>query len=212
MFKQSLKVISALLAGCVAASLLGACATQQLEGFDEASIAVPETTALTGTALIQRKFELERAFADMGAFQTTMEGMIDRRDRSGVGVFSDFVMTYMRNHLNPLLRAEWQSSHAELIVLDANLRVLQAELLIQMRQTKEVERRLEEIERRYAGRGALLIAYPPGEQSTLGEARAVLESRIGVCDSNRARWGNGSRLRDKTRGDVQEQTICVGPS
>ena len=78
-----------LLIGCIA--LLSGCASPHLEGFEEEMITVHETSALSGAALGQRKLELERAMTDLVAFQQTMEGMVDRKDRRSVDVFSAFV-------------------------------------------------------------------------------------------------------------------------
>ena len=51
------------------------------------------------------------------------------------------------------------------------------ELLIEMRSPSRAEQVLEDVERRFAGRGAMLVEYPVGGQTTLSEALRVLRER-----------------------------------
>jgi hypothetical protein len=194
--------------GLVAAALLAACAPTQPADFDPEAIKVHEANALGGAALGQRKQEMQRAVSDMQAFHKTMEGMIARRDSGSVTVFAEFLSRYMGQHLDPILRAEWQSRHAELIDLDVNLRILETSMLIQMRKAKKVERMIKDVQKRYAGRDALLIEYPIGEQSTLGETLNLLRSEMGLCESSQAKWGPGARKSG--RGKIEAQPVCMG--
>jgi hypothetical protein len=92
-------------------------------------------------------------------------------------MFSAFLDDYLGEHLDPLLAREWQSQHAEIQGLDANLRLLEADVFLLMRRPQQMQRVLDEIERRYADRPDLLVDYPVGEQSTLAEALEILERR-----------------------------------
>ena len=109
--------------------------------------------------------------------QRTMQSLIDRNDGRALSELDRFVDRYMGVHLDPLLRAEWQSSHPELMARDASLRFLQAEVLIQMRYPRRVQIVREEIERRYQGQKDLLIEYPIGKQGTLEHSLEVLATR-----------------------------------
>lgn len=197
-----------LLSALVAGGLLIACAAQHLDGFEAEVITVHESSALAGTAFGQRKLEMQRALRDMTAFHMTMEGMIDRRNRGGVDTFSSFLTTYFQSHLNPMLQAPWQSKHAELIDLDVNLRVLEADVLIQMGRSRDVHRVLARLNDRYRERDGLLIAFPIGEQSPLGEVVELLKLRLDSCMSSQVSWGPAGRFR--TRRAVL-QSVCLGP-
>lgn len=136
-----------------------------------------EEAPLGGEALAQRKQDLERAVRDMTAFHSTMSSLIDRRDSSGLVIFDDFVVSYLVRHLDPLLSADWQSSHPEVMGTDANLRFIKADILVQMHHPRRVQGVIEEIELRYHGRDGMLIGYPIGEQRTLSDALSILKNR-----------------------------------
>jgi hypothetical protein len=145
--------------------------------YEEAAVAIVEEAPLGGEALAQRKQDLQRALEDMTAFHATMASLIDRRDGQGLSVFDDFVATYVGTHLDPLLRAEWQSSHPEVMATDANLRFVKGEVMVQLRYPRRVQEVIEDIERRYLGRESMLVTYPIGEENTLGHALEILKSR-----------------------------------
>ncbi len=155
-----------------------ACAGGGDPDFDamEAEAAVEEAP-LGGEALAQRRMDLDRAWRDLLHFEATMESMVDRRDSRSVALLDGFLDEYMGTHLGGLLRPQWQSSHPEVMALDANLRFLQAELLAQMRYTRKVQESIEDIETRFMGRENMLVEYPPGEQRPLGEALEMLRDR-----------------------------------
>jgi hypothetical protein len=165
-----------LLAAFAIAAALAGCTPQygMSERFLEVDTAAEESTPLGGEALAQRRQELKRAHGDLHHFLATLEGLDHRSDRNGQILFKGFLDAYMGEHLAPLLRGEWQSQHPELMGLDANLRVSQAELLRKMRDPRGVQRVIEELERRFAGRESMLVDYPIGTQSTLGDALQML--------------------------------------
>lgn len=136
-----------------------------------------EEAPLGGEALAQRRMDLHRAWRDLLHFEATMESMVDRKDSRSVALLDGFLDEYMGTHLAGLLRPAWQSSHPEVMALDANLRFLQAELLAQMRYTRRVQESIEDIELRFLGREGMLVEYPPGEQRPLGEALQMLRDR-----------------------------------
>lgn len=132
---------------------------------------------LGGEALVQRKHDLDRAYRDLLHFHATLSSLVDRHDSGSISLFDDFLAAYLGEYLDPLLRSEWQSRHAELAGIDASLRFAKAELLIQMRYPRRVQQTIDDIERRYSGREALLIEYPIGRQGTLGEGLEILRER-----------------------------------
>ncbi|MEM9176665.1 MAG: hypothetical protein AAGC67_15685 [Myxococcota bacterium] len=136
-----------------------------------------EEAPLGGEALAQRRMDLDRAWRDLLHFEATMESMVDRRDSRSVALLDGFLDEYMGTHLAALLAPQWQSSHPEVMALDANLRFLQAELFAQMRYTRRVQESIEDIENRFLGREGMLVEYPRGEQRPLGEALQMLRDR-----------------------------------
>ena len=136
-----------------------------------------EEAPLGGEALAQRRMDLDRAWRDLMHFEATMESMVDRRDGRSVALLDGFLDEYMGTHLAALLRPRWQSSHPEVMALNANLRVLQAELFAQMRYTRRVQDSIDDIEDRFLGRENMLVEYPRGEQRPLGEALQMLRDR-----------------------------------
>jgi len=139
--------------------------------------AMAAESPLGGAALDQRKIDLGRAYRDMAHIHRTMQSLIDRRDGRALSELDRFVDRYLEVHLGPLLRAEWQSSHPELMARDASLRFLQAEVLIQMKYPRRVQLVRDEIERRYQGQHDLLIEYPIGKQGTLQQGLEILATR-----------------------------------
>jgi hypothetical protein len=158
---------------CVA--LLGlACAGAN--DYERLGAAVNEVP-LGGEALVQRQHDLNRAYRDLLHFHASLTSLVDRRDSRSIGLFDDFLATYLGEYLDPLLRPQWQSKHVELAAVDASLRFAKAELLIQMRYPRRVQQTIDEIERRFSGREALLIEYPIGRQGTLGDGLEILRDR-----------------------------------
>ena len=139
--------------------------------------AAEESAPLGGEALAQRRMDLDRAWRDLLHFDATMQSLVDRKDSRSVSQIDGFLDEYMATHLASLLRPQWQSSHPEVMALDANLRFMQAELLTQMRYTRRVQQSIEDIQTRFIGRESMLVEYPVGEQRTLGEALEMLRDR-----------------------------------
>ena len=106
-----------------------------------------------------------------------MESLVDRKDSRSVAMLDGFLDEYMTEYLDGLLRPEWQSSHPEVMALDANLRFMKAELLAQMRYTRRVQESIDDIRERFVGREDMLVEYPVGEQRALGEALDLLRDR-----------------------------------
>ena len=136
-----------------------------------------EEAPLGGEALAQRRMDLDRAWRDLLHFESTIESLVDRKDSRSVALLDGFLDEYMGRHLAGLLRPRWQSSHPEVMALDANLRFMQAELLAQMRYTRRVQQAIEDIESRFTGREQMLVEYPIGEQRPLGDALQLLRDR-----------------------------------
>ena len=136
-----------------------------------------EEAPLGGEALAQRRMDLDRAWRDLLHFEATMESMVDRRDSRSVALLDGFLDEYMGTHLAALLAPKWQSSHPEVMALDANLRFLQAELFAEMRYTRRVQESIEDIETRFMGRENMLVEFPVGEQRSLGDALQMLRDR-----------------------------------
>jgi hypothetical protein len=132
---------------------------------------------LGGEALAQRKHDLDRALGDLGAFSRTLTSLIERRDDGGIDTMEPFVLAYLGQHLDALIRPEWTSDHPEVAAIDANLRFMKAELLIQLRRTREVQRVIDDIRARYEGRGQMLVEYPLGQQTTITDAIEQLKNR-----------------------------------
>lgn len=154
------------------------CAAGMDPEFDEmANEVIEEEAPLGGEALAQRLMDLDRAWRDLLHFESTMESLVDRKDSRSVALLDGFLDEYMGTHLAGLLRPAWQSTHPEVMALDANLRFLQAELLAQMRYTRRVQDSIDDIETRFIGREKMLVEYPAGEQRALGEALDMLRNR-----------------------------------
>ena len=166
----------------IATQLLG-CVTARDVAFEEAmDAAVEEEAPLGGEALARRRLDLARAWRDLLHFEDTMQSLVDRRDSRGVAILDNYLSQYMGEHLDPLLRPQWQSSHPEVMALDANLRFMKAQILADMRYTRRVQSSIEDIEIRFQGRESMLVEYPVGEQRPLGEALQILRDH---------KWDNG---------------------
>ncbi len=156
--------------------LLVACAGPRSDEGSKPALAMEESP-LGGEALTQRKQDLQRAYADVLAFQSTMSSLIDRRDTRALSSLDGFVAQYVDNHLDALLAPEWQSGHPEVMEVDANLRFAKADLMVKMRYPRRVQAVIDDIEKRYKDRSNLLVEYPAGEQNTIAEAMEILRSR-----------------------------------
>jgi len=166
-----------LLVWLIAAQLMG-CATGGNVDFDEAMDASAEEEApLGGEALARRRLDLVRAWRDLLHFDETMQSLVDRRDSRSVALLDGFLDQYMTEHLDPMLRPMWQSTHPEVMALDANLRFMKAQILADMRYPRRVQQSIEDIEIRFEGRESMLVEYPVGEQRALGEALEILRER-----------------------------------
>jgi hypothetical protein len=154
------------------ALLAGACSGVRPvpEDFASGETRAEEAAPLGGTALGHERREMERAYHDLVHFQVTLESLRYRDDRKSLRRLRRFVDAYMGLHLDPLLTGQWQSRHPELMALDANLRLVKADVLIQMRDTGRAQRVIDEVEERFRGREDMLVDYPIGGQSTLGES------------------------------------------
>ena len=139
--------------------------------------AAEEEAPLGGEALARRRLDLTRALRDLLHFNETMESLVDRKDSRSVALLDGYLAQYMGQHLDPLLRPRWQSSHPEVMALDANLRFMKAQILAEMRYPRRVQQAIDDIEARFEGRESMLIEYPVGEQRSLGEALELLRDR-----------------------------------
>lgn len=157
----------------LAAQLIG-CAGGM--GPDEALLLAEaeDEAPLGGEALAQRRMDLERAWRDLKHFDTTMQSLVDRRDSRSVALLDGYLSQYLSQHLDPMLRPAWQSTHPEVMALDANLRFMKAQTLADMRYTRKVQESIDDIELRFLGREMMLVEYPAGEQRPLGEALDML--------------------------------------
>jgi hypothetical protein len=145
---------------------------------DGAAMALAEEEApLGGEALSRRRMDLTRAWRDLLHFDETMQSLVDRKDGRSVALLDGYLSQYMAEHLGPLLQPRWQSSHPEVMALDANLRFMKAQILADMRYTRRVQEAIDDIQDRFAGRESMLVEYPIGEQRSLGEALEILRDR-----------------------------------
>jgi hypothetical protein len=136
--------------------------------------AAEEEAPLGGEALARRRMDLDRAWRDLLHFDVTMQSLVDRKDSRSVALLDSFIDQYMTEHLEPLLLPYWQSSHPEVMALDANLRFMKAQVLAEMRYPRRVQQTIDDISIRYEGRESMLVEYPVGEQRSLGEALELL--------------------------------------
>jgi hypothetical protein len=154
--------------------LFGCAAKMDVE-YEAATMAAAEEEApLGGEALARRRLDLARAWRDLLHFDVTMQSLVDRRDSRSVAILDGFLAQYMGEHLDPLLRPRWQSSHPEVMELDANLRFMKAQILADMRYPRRVQQTIDDILVRYEGRESMLVEYPIGEQRSLRDALELL--------------------------------------
>jgi hypothetical protein len=123
-----------------------------------------------GQALGQRRHELERIHSGLLALRDSVDVIRARPDPTNRELIGDFTFAYLAMHVDPLLAPGWQSANPALETLDAELRLLEAELLMRLEHRSEAERVLDELERRFSHRSDLMVSYPVGKQSALGEA------------------------------------------
>ena len=161
----------------LALSLAGCASNDGPEGTDAEQQEALEETSLNGEALAQRRTDLMRAWRDLVHLDQTMQTLTDRGDSPSIVLLDNFIAEYMSKHLDPLLRPEWQSSHPEVMALDANLRFMKAQLLSNMRYPRKVQESIDDIEDRFEGRESMLVEYPVGEQRALGEALEILRDQ-----------------------------------
>ena len=161
----------------LALQLAGCASNEGPEGTEADQQAALEETSLNGEALSQRRTDLLRAWRDLVHLDETMRGLTDRNDSPSVVLLDNFIAEYMGKHLDPLLKPEWQSSHPEVMALDANLRFMKAQLLANMRYPRKVQEAIEDLENRFEGRESMLVEYPVGEQRSLGEALEMLRDQ-----------------------------------
>ena len=173
--KQAL-LATAILGAALGAAAISGCAPRHRipEDFGIRITVAEETAPLGGSALIQRRHQMERAHRDLIHFQTTLESLHYHHDRLGVASLSRFIDAYMGLHLDGLLKHEWQSRHPEVMALDVNLRLIQASVWIRMNSNSRADHVMDDIERRFAGRESMLVEYPIGTQHTLGESLEIL--------------------------------------
>jgi hypothetical protein len=160
--------------------LVAACASNHERVADhllERGSTIERNAPLGGESLSVRKHEVKRAYRDLIHYRDTFETLRRRRDGNGLTLFRQFAEDYMDTHLQPILDADWQSDHPELLGLDANIRLVQAECYMLMSKPGKMQKVLNEIEDRYAGRETMLVDYPIGEQSTLEEAIENISDR-----------------------------------
>jgi hypothetical protein len=162
-------VFWALLSG----QLMG-CAAGMDADLDGSLAAIEDEAPLGGEALAQRRMDLGRAWRDLQHFDETMRSLVDRRDSRSVALLDGYLAQYMEQHLDQMLQPSWQSTHPEVMALDANLRFMKAQILADMRYTSKVQDSIEDIEARFMGREGMLVEYPVGEQRPLGEALDML--------------------------------------
>lgn len=157
--------------------VLGCAAGSDPSGDEAALSAAEEEAPLGGEALARRRGDLNRAWRDLLHFDETMHDLVDRKDSRSIALLDGFLDQYMGEHLDPLLRARWQSSHPEVMGLDANLRFMKAQILADMRYPRRVQLVIDDIQTRFEGRESMLIEYPVGEQRSIGEALTLLRDR-----------------------------------
>jgi len=154
--------------------LFGCAANMDMDYQAAAMIAAEEEAPLGGEALARRRLDLLRAWRDLLHFDETMQSLVDRRDSRSVAMLDGFLAQYMGEHLDPLLRPRWQSSHPEVMALDANLRFMKAQILADMRYPRRVQQTIDDIQVRFEGRESMLVEYPIGEQRSLRDALELL--------------------------------------
>ena len=151
------------------------CATGADRAYEELSATAAEEEApLGGEALARRRLDLASTWRALLHFDETMRSLVDRRDSRSVAILDGYLAQYMGQHLDPLLQPRWQSTHPEVMALDANLRFMKAQILADMRYPRRVQKAIDDIQIRFEGRENMLVEYPVGEQRSLGDALELL--------------------------------------
>lgn len=171
------KTIAAVASFAFAVAFAGCASHDGPDGFEAEQQEALEETTLGGEALAQRRTDLQRAWRDLVQLDVTMQSLNARNDSPSIVLLDNFITEYMAKHLDPLLKPEWQSSHPEVMALDANLRFMKAQLLSNMRYPRKVQDSIDDIESRFEGRESMLVEYPVGEQRALGEALEMLRDQ-----------------------------------
>ena len=171
---MSVRPFLALMLWALFSGQLIGCAAGTDPDLDGSLAAVEDEAPLGGEALAQRRMDLGRAWRDLLHFDETMRSLVDRRDSRSVALLDGYLAQYMEQHLDPMLRPAWQSTHPEVMAIDANLRFMKAQILADMRYTSRVQDSIEDIEARFMGREGMLVEYPVGEQRPLGDALDML--------------------------------------
>ncbi len=163
---------SPLTALALASLALGGCAPRRIApaDFAGATTAAEEAAPLGGAALHQRRELLARMYRDLVHLRASFVSLRDRGDGEATAQLSRFAGAYIFLHLDPLMRGEWQSQHPELGALDASLRLAEVDVLLGMGESSLARRVLDDAARRFAGREDMLVDWPVGAQSSLGEA------------------------------------------
>jgi hypothetical protein len=160
----------------LAAASCGSPRVQVPADFGSAATAAEESGPVGGVGLHQRRERLERLFKDLSHIRKSLDSARHRGDGESETQLARFAGAYLWMHLDPLLAAEWQSRHPELMALDAGLRLAEVELLRAMNEGKRAQQALADLEQRYAGREDLLVDYPVGSQSPLRNALEELRN------------------------------------
>jgi hypothetical protein len=166
--------LTSLIAGVFVFGQLMGCAAGSDPALEDSLAAIEDEAPLGGEALAQRRMDLSRAWRDLQHLDATMQSLVDRRDSRSVALLDGYISQYLEEHLDPMLRPAWQSTHPEVMAVDANLRFMKAQILADMRYTSKVQDSIEDIEERFLGREGMLVEYPVGEQRPLGEALDML--------------------------------------
>ena len=168
------------LALVAALALAPGCAskTYLAKDFGKAEKAAEEASPTGGSSLDQRRENMTRMYKDLGHFRTSLRDSQERGDRTTTNALGLFIGSYMEMHLDPLLDGEWQSRHAELWGLDADLRLAKADVLIRLNDKSRASKTLDEVAQRYKGREDMLVHYPMGSESSLGQALKLLREGV----------------------------------
>jgi hypothetical protein len=160
------------LALALAALALSGCLPRRIApaDFAGATTSAEEAAPVGGAALHQRRELLARMYRDLVHLRESFDGIEQRGDREATAQLGRFAGAYIFLHLDPLLRPEWQSQHPELGALDASLRLAEVDVLLGMGEDGLARRVLDDVTRRFAGREDMLVDWPVGAQSPLGDA------------------------------------------
>lgn len=162
------------LAGAILALALGGgCATG--EYYESRPAVIESRSHADGQVLAQRKLKMRRAQQDLVHVRATLQNLRRHRDAAGLDRLAPFVRTYLDDYVSELLSRESGAWHPELVPLDANLHFAAAAVRMELGDRLELERLIGQIEQRFEDSQSLLVEYPIGEQSTLGQALEALK-------------------------------------